>query len=107
MSTSSELEIKNLIEQYLNENDYVSWSHENILKYLLFHSETDTYKDILVSFIGSALMNIENNNDLNQNKRNKAKKLNKNMLTTFDKNQEIKKLINLITKVNLSLFLNI
>lgn len=42
MSTSPELRIKNLIEQYLKKNDYVSWTHENILKYLLSHSVTDT-----------------------------------------------------------------
>lgn len=75
MLTSLELRIKNLIEQYLNENDYVSWSHENILKYLLFHGVTDTYVDMLINYTGSVLTKMINNNDLNQNMRNKAKKL--------------------------------
>src|SRR5687767_1041613 len=96
---------KNLIEQYLNESDYVSWSYENILKYLLFHGVTDIYVDILINYTGSVLTKMINNNDLNQNMRNKAKKLNNVMLTTFNKRPEIKSLINLITKVSSKLTL--
>jgi len=105
MSTCSELLIKNIIEQYLNENDYVSWTHENLLKYLLSCNVTDTYEDVLVNFTRSALTKIINNDNLNQNIQNKAKKLNDTMLTTFNKRPEIKRLINLITKVSSKLTL--
>lgn len=103
MSTSSEILIKNIIEQYLNENDYVSWTHENLLNYLLTCNVKDTYEDVLVNFTRSALTNIINNDNLNQNIRNKAKKLNDTMLNTFNKRPEIKRLIYLITKVSFKL----